>query len=161
MRTKLVAIAVLATAAVTLVAVASAGSVAAKQRITIQTKGSCGTSASTCPAVLTPLTAGAVKADTGTAVFCCWTQRFVTRNGQSIEIDNPLMTFTGKRSTLVIRKQIDWVDLPDGYAISTGTWKVVRGTGDYAKLSGSGQHAGLQFPSGDTKWVEEGFVVSN
>ena len=49
------------------------------------------------PFVLTPLTAGALKRDTGTATFCCWTQRSIMRDGQAIEINDPQMTLTGKR----------------------------------------------------------------
>ncbi len=151
MRRKLTVVAVLAAAAVTLAAVAAAGPVAAKQRVAIQSKGA-------NAFVLTPLTPGAIKPDTGTATFCCWSQRFVTRDGQSIEINNPQGTFVGKRGTIVVRQQIEWLDISNGYAISTGTWKVVRGTGDYAGLSGSGRKAGIQLPNGTFKWRDEGFV---
>ena len=155
MRTKLTAIAALATAAVMLTAVASAGSAAAKQRVTIQVKsGKSGF-------VLTPLTSGAVKRDTGAVTFCCWTQRFTTRDGQAIEINNPQMTLTGKRGTLVARNQIGWIDVPDGLAVFTGTWKVISGTGDYAGLAGGGRGAGVQLANGTTKAQFEGFLNSN
>ena len=36
----------------------------------------------------------------------------------------------------MVRNRIEWVDLPDGWAVFTGTWKVIRGTGAYAGLSG-------------------------
>ena len=65
------------------------------------------------------------------------------RDGQAIDINDPQMTLTGKRGTLVARNQIGWVDLPDGWAVFTGTWKVIRGTGDYAGLSGGGRGAGV------------------
>jgi hypothetical protein len=161
MRTKLIAVAALATAAVTLMAVASAGSAPGKQRVAIWAN-SC--NASACQFYLAPLGRGAVKrTDTGTATFCCWTRRFITRDGQKIEINNPRGTLIGKRGTLIVRQQIEWVDLPlgdDSYAISTGTWKVVRGTGDYAGLSGSGRHAGVQLPNGTFRWREDGFLLS-
>lgn len=92
MRTKLTAIAALAALAalaVTLTAVASAGSTTAKQRVAIQDKGD-------GSFVLTPLTSGAVKPDTGTVTFCCWRQRTIMRHGESIDINNPRMTLTGK-----------------------------------------------------------------
>ena len=95
MRRKLTAVAVLAATAVTLAAVAAAGPVAAKQRVAIQLKGG-------ASFVLTPLTSGAVKRDTGSASSCCWTRRYVTRDGlRHIEINDPQMTLTGKRGTLV------------------------------------------------------------
>ena len=64
--------------------------------------------------VLTPLTSGAIKPDAGLASFCCWTERHIVRNGQAVEINNPKMTLTGKRGTLVARNKIGYVDLPDG-----------------------------------------------
>ena len=39
--------------------------------------------------VLTPLTPGAIKRDTGTASFCCWSQRHIMRDGQAIDINDP------------------------------------------------------------------------
>ena len=153
MRTKLTAIAALAlAAAVMLTAVASAGSAVAKQRVSIQVKsGKLGF-------VLTPITAGAIKPDTGTSSFCCWTQRFTTRDGQTIEINNPQMTLTGKRGTLVVRNQIGWIDVPDGFAVFTGTWKVISGTGAYAGLAGGGRGAGVQLANGNTKAQFDGFL---
>jgi hypothetical protein len=149
MRTKLIGIAAFAAIAATLAAVAAAGPVAAKQRIEIQVKGGF---------VLTPLTPGAVKPDTGTASFCCWAERHIMRDGQAIDINNPQMTLTGKHGTLVARNQIGFVDLPDGLAVFTGTWKVIRGTGDYAGLSGGGRAAGVMLANGNTKAQFEGFL---
>ena len=152
MRTKLAALAALAVAAVTLTAVASAGSTTAKQRVAIQVKEG--------GFVLTPLTAGPIKPDTGPASFCCWTQRFITRNGQAIEIDNPQMTLTSKHGTLVARNVNGWIDVPDGYSLFTGTWKVVRATGVYAGITGGGGTAGVGLPNGNTNAMFEGFLNS-
>jgi hypothetical protein len=151
MNTKLTAVAALAATAATLAAVASAAPVAAKQRVSIQITGA-GTFA------LTALTPGAVKSDTGAATFCCWTQRYITRDGQSIEIDNPQMTLTGKRGTIVARNQIGWIDVPDGWGVFTGTWKVIRGTGAYAGLAGGGRGAGVALANNNTKATYEGFL---
>ena len=153
MRTKLTAVAALAAAAATLAAVAAAGPVASKQRVAIHEDG-------TASFVLTPLTAGAIKRDTGSASFCCWTEQHVMRDGQAIDIDNPEMTLTLKRGTLVVRNRIGFVDIPDGWAVFTGTWKVVRGTGEYAGLSGSGRRAGVMLPDGSVKSRFEGFLTS-
>ena len=156
MRTKLTTIAALAVAAVTLTAVASAGSTTAKQRVAIQVTES--------GFVLTPLTAGPIKSDTGrgSAVnFCCWTRRFITRNGQPIEINNPQMTLTGKHGTIVTRNVIGWIDVPDGYSVFTGTWKVIRATGAYAGLTGGGGAAGVSLPDGNPNVKFEGFLDSN
>jgi hypothetical protein len=150
MRTKLTVVAVLAAAVATLAAVAAAGPVAAKQRIQIQENGN-------GSFVLTPLTSGAIKPDTGTASFCCWAERHIMRDGQAIDINNPQMPLTGKHGTLVARNQIGFVDLPDGLAVFTGTWKVIRGTGVYAGLSGGGRGAGVDL-GGSTKAQFQGFL---
>ena len=155
MRTKLTAIAALAALAVTLTAVASAGSTTAKQRVAIQDKGD-------GSFVLTPLTSGAVKPDTGRVTFCCWRQRTIMRHGESIDVNNPRMTLTGKQGTLVARNQIGWIDVPDGLSVFTGTWKVIRGTGAYAGLVGGGRGAGVDLgdATGTTKAQFEGFLSS-
>ena len=151
MNRKLTAVAALAATAVMVAAVAAAGPVAAKQRIAVQVK-------SGGSFVLTPLTSGAIKPDSGTATFCCWTQRSIVRDGQAIDINNPQMTLTSKRGTLVARNQIGFVDLPDGWAVFTGTWKVISGTGVYAGLSGGGRGAGVQLPNGNERSQFEGFL---
>ena len=153
MNRTLTAVAVLAATAVTLAAVAAAGPVAAKQRIAIDLKY--GTNESF---VLTPLTSGTVKRDAGAATFCCWSSRGITRDGESIDLNNPQMTLTGRQGTIVARNRIGWIDIPDGWAVFTGTWTVVRGTGAYAGLSGGGRGAGIQLANGNGKSRFEGFL---
>jgi hypothetical protein len=149
MRKKLVAIAVLAAGTVSLASIAAAGSVAAKQRVAIQVTGA------NQSFVLRPLTSGVVKRDTGIASFCCWSTRHVMRDGQAIDVNDPQMTLTGKRGTLVLRNRIEWVDISAGVAIFTGTWRVIRGTGVYAGLFGGGRGAGV---APDAKSRFEGFL---
>ena len=103
---------------VTVVAVAAAEPVAAKQRIAIQIKGSAHSF------VLTPLTAGSVKSDAGTASFYGYTERHIIRDGQAVEINNPKIALTGKRGTLVVQAQIEWIDVANGGRSPT-TWKVI------------------------------------
>ena len=152
MRRKLTLIAVLVATAATLATVAAAEPLAAKQRIAIQLKG--GSSF-----VLAPVTSGAVKRDAGSASACCWTRRYVTRAGLTHEIDDPQLTLTGKRGTLVLHNRIEFFDVFDGWTVITGTWKVVRGTGDYAGYSGGGSGAGVQLANGNEKTLFEGFVT--
>jgi hypothetical protein len=152
MRARLTILAVLA-AAVTLTAVAAAGPDAAKQRVAITMKiYPQGTF------VLTPLQAGPLKDDRGT-ISSNWTSipgRKVMRDGQEVTIYNgALTTLTGRRGTLTIRDRNEWFDLgqdnnrdgeSDGIGITT--WKVVRGTGQYAGIVGTGRggHVGLGSP---------------
>lgn len=148
MDARLIVLAVLA-AAVTLTSVAAAGPDAAKQRVAINAK--------ILPAgtfVLTPLRAGTLKRDSGTFNGNWQTApgRKVIRNGQEVATYTDTWTLTGKRGRLTIRERIEWVDTGndgngDGQQdeVATGTWNVVRGTGAYARITGSGGsgHAGL------------------
>ena len=137
----LTAAAAVVAATATLVTVAAAEPVAAKQRIAIQMKGQ------NHSFVLTPLTPGTIKRDSGTASFYGYTARHITRDGQAIEINNPKIALTGKHGTLVIQAQLEWIDIANGWAVANLTWKVIAGgTGDYADTSGSGRAAGVTPP---------------
>lgn len=149
MRRTLTAVMGLAVLAVTLAAVAAAGPVTSKQRVAIEHHA--GSSFT-----LTPLTPGAVQADSGIVSFCCWTVRHVLRDGEAIDINNPRMTLSGKRGTLVARNRVEFVDVPDGWVVFTGTWKVIRGTGQYAGLAGGGRGAGIGQPNEMARF--EGFL---
>lgn len=109
---------------------------------------------------LTPLKPGLLRSDSGTAEFCCWKQRFLIRDGESVEINDPLGTFTGKYGTFVLRSRIEWLDAGNGYTVGVTTWKVVRGTGAYAHIAGSGRGAASWLPRGLVSFRDEGFVHS-
>jgi hypothetical protein len=151
-------------AAIILTSVAAAGTEAAKQRVVITMKiYPQGTF------VLTPMRSGALKPDSGT-ISSNWLkipERAVIRDGQRVGIyDGAVTTLTGKLGTLTIRDRNEWIDLGhdangDGEVdhIAIGTWKVVRGTGQYAGIVGKGRdgHAGLGSP-----WYAryEGFLTA-
>jgi hypothetical protein len=156
MKARLAALVALA-AAVTLTSLAAAGPTAAKQRVLIDMK--------IYPQKTFQLTAyqgGALISDSGT-ISSNWTSipgRSVMRDGQRVTIYNgAVTTLTGKRGTLVIRDRNEWVDVGKGDSIGIGTWKVVRGTGQYAGIVGKGRngHAGLGSP-----WYAryEGFLTA-
>jgi hypothetical protein len=149
---KLAAISLVVATAAVLATLAAAASPAAKQRVEI-INGKDGASF-----VLHPLKSGAVKRDTGTFAACCWTNRSVTRDGQSVDIDDPQITLTGEHGTLVLRNRIEFVDIPGGDAVFTGTWKVISGTGSYAGLTGGGRVAGVMLLSGRAKSQFQGFL---
>jgi hypothetical protein len=145
MKARVAALVALA-AAVTLTAFAAAGPDAAKQRVAINMK--------IYPQktfVLTPLQAGALKRDSGT-ISSNWLDipgRSVMRDGQNVTVYNgAVTTLIGKRGTLTIRDRNEWVDVGNNDSIGIGTWKVVRGTGQYAGIVGKGRngHAGLGSP---------------
>ena len=145
MKARVVALVALA-AAVTLTSVAAAGPSAAKQRVAIDLK--------LYPQktfVFTPQQFGPLKTDSGTIShnFLSILGRDVMRDGQKVTIyDGGVATLTGKRGTLTIRDRNEWVAVGNDDSIGIGTWKVVRGTGQYAGIIGNGRngHAGLGCP---------------
>ena len=144
-------------AAVMLTSVASAGADATKQRVQIDMK--------IHPKktfVLSPLQGGAIENDSGKQ-SCDGepTKRTVYRDGQEAFLwDCGAWTFTGKRGTLVLRSQFTWIEAGGPYNIATGTWKVVRGTGQYARVTGGGRSA--QVGAGSKEWLAryQGFLTS-
>jgi hypothetical protein len=145
MHAKLAAMAVLVAVGVTLSSVAAAGPGAVKQRVAIETR--------ILPQgtfVLTPLATGALQPDSGT-VSGNWRSlpgRKVMRAGQEVTVYNASWTLTGKQGTLTFRERTEWVAVGGDDGVALGTWNVVRGTGAYARLTGSGGsgHAGLGTP---------------
>ena len=149
MKVRTAALIVLA-AAVTLASVAAAGPGATKQRVAITIEGLPNGSF-----VLTPFKAGALKRDSGTGGTTYGSPRVVIRAGQEISIYSGVYTFNGKRGSLTVRERNEWRDTgSDGNndgnidGVAVGTWKVVRGTGEYAGIVGGGgsAHAGLGNP---------------
>ena len=136
------AILVALAAAVTLASVAAAGPNAAKQRVMITSQAAQTTQVS--PFVLTPLQAGAIKRDSGKLIAGSHgTDRVVMREGQEVTIIDAVGTFKGKRGSFVTRTHAEWVDAGNGYNVASATWKVMRGTGQYAKITGGGRAASV------------------
>jgi len=129
-------------AAVTLTSVASAGPAAAKQRVAITARGMSHTSP-TGRFVLEPLGAGPLELDSGTGTSIIARQRSVVRNGQSAQIITWVTTYGAKRGSFVTHARIEHVDVGNGYNVGTGTWKIVRGTGAYAGITGGGRVANV------------------
>lgn len=133
-------------AAVVLVSVAAAGPAATKQRVVIDMQ-----IIPESTFALIPQQPGALKRDTGT-ISGNWRSnpgRDVMRDGQEVTIFNGgVWTLKGKRGTLTIRDRNEWVSVGNGDGVAMGTWKVVRGTGQYARIVGNGRsgHAGLGSP---------------
>jgi hypothetical protein len=124
----------------------AAGTPSGAQHIRIEASG-----ANSETFVLTPMTSGSIQADTGVLHSCCWTTSHVVRAGESLDVNDPHLTFNGAHGMLRFRNRIEWVDLPGGWSIFTGTWTAVGGTGAYASLSGSGRVAGVSTANGFTR----------
>ena len=133
-------------AAVTLTSVAAAGPEAAKQRVAISMKNP-----GNGTFVLTPLQRGTLKRDSGTVSGVYKKATTVMREGQSVFIGWNTYTLKGKRGTMSIRERNEFVNVSNekvkGFdftpGVGIGTWKVVSGTGAYAKITGGGR-SGIQ-----------------
>lgn len=146
-------------AAVTATSVAAASPIAAKQRVAIVSYG-VEANPNAARFLLTPLQAGVLRRDSGTGSAVLSNEHVVMREGQRVAIyDSVVETFKGKRGTLVIRSRIEWVEAGSGYHIGTGTWKVVRGTGQYAGAAGGGRRGDVYLDSGRWSGRNEGFFT--
>lgn len=131
---------------VTLTSVAAAGPEAAKQRVAIDMEGG-------QRFTLYPLQVGALKRDAGPATADPQSGRSFMRQGQQISIVNLTYTLSGKQGNVTIQERNEWVDVSQKNArgfdyrpgVAIGTWKVIGGTGVYAKVVGGGRsaHAGM------------------
>jgi hypothetical protein len=151
------AVLVVLAAAVTLTSVAAAGSDAAKQRVAITSQAAKTTEVS--PFVLTPLQSGPLKRDSGTMTGSIPAERVVMRAGQRVSIYEGVVTLKGKRGSLVTRYRSEYVDGGNGYHVGTGTWKVVRGTGQYARITGGGRSGHVWLDRGPWSSRDEGFLT--
>ena len=84
----------------------------------------------------------------------------MTRDGGRVGISTWVTTLEGKRGTLVIRERMEGVEAGNGYHAAIGTWKVVRGTGQYAQVTGGGV-SGNVVVERTRSWYDgrEGFVT--
>jgi hypothetical protein len=144
-----IALLVAVAAAVTVASVAAAGPGAAKQRVSIAIKGDTGPNGTF---VLTPLQTGALKRDAGEADVAITGPRVVVVDGQKIEKFASTWSFRGRRGILTTRERLDWIDTGDAF-IGVGTWKVVRGTGEYAGITGHGRSAHVGQNHGNGAWI--------
>ena len=133
-----VAVAALAAALIALAAAVALATVAAaspeaakKQRVAIMTGA--GKTTLVADVALIPLQGGPLEADIG---------KLVAKSQDGV---GPV-TLKGRRGTLVMRFTQKWADLGGGFSASTDTWKVLRGTGQYAGATGGG--------TGLTAWHE-------
>ena len=146
-------------AAVTLTAVAAAGPATTKQRVALNMKNPDSGSF-----VLTPLQAGKLKRDSGKVRLVYNDPTTVMREGQRIDVYRNAYTLMSKRGSLSIRERTEFVSVSNekvpGFdftpGVGTGTWKVVGGTGAYAKVTGGGRSGHQGHP-----WLvrQEGFLT--
>jgi hypothetical protein len=143
MKVHLAALVVLAVA-FTLASAATGSPDAARQRVTITTQAPKTTKVS--PFVLTPMNTGPIKPDSGTWSISSEKTHEVMRGGQDVSVYVTTSTLKGKLGSIVVRVRQDWTEAGNGYNASADTWTVIRGTGQYAQISGGGR--------GTSVWLE-------
>src|SRR4051794_6646546 len=151
------AVPVVLAATVTLTSAASAVSGAPKQRVMITSQAAKTTHAA--PFVLTPLQAGPIKRDSGKEIAALAPGHVTVRDGQRVEIYDDVATWKGKRGSIVVHYQAEYVDAGNGYHVGNGTWKVVRGTGQYAGITGGGRSGHVYLERGPWSSRGEGFLT--
>jgi hypothetical protein len=139
-----------ALAAVALTSGAKPGADAERQRVAIVSEGVANPSGAG-EFVLTPLRPGALRRDSGTG-SSVWRERVVMRKGQRVAITTGTETLKGRRGSLTVRFRVEYVDAGNGYHVGTGTWKVVRGTGQYADIAGGGRRGDVWLERGRGPW---------
>jgi hypothetical protein len=144
-------------ATVALTPMAAGSGQAAKQRVAITSQAAKTTKVS--PFLLTPLESGAIKQDSGAMTAEFGPERIVVRRGQKVSINESRATLKGKRGSLVIRYHDEYVEAGNGYYVGTGTWKVVRGSGQYAGISGGGRTGNVSLERGPWSSRQEGFLT--
>ena len=133
---------------------------AARQRVAIVTQGVQNGPGSPVFELI-PLQAGVLERDSGTETSS-FTGRVAMRNGQRVVVTHGVETLQGDRGTLEVRFRIEWVGAGSGYRVGTGTWKVERGTAQYAEVTGGGRRGDMWLKRGRGPWSgrAEGFLTS-
>jgi hypothetical protein len=110
--------------------------------------------------VLTPLQDGPLTRDSGTGT-AEYSDRVARRDGQTVTIQRGIETIEGNRGTLRVRFRINWVDAGHGYHVGIGSWKLIRGTGQYTGIEGGGRRGDVWVERGRRPWSgrAEGIVT--
>lgn len=143
------------------------GSGDGEQLIEIKAKGTAtatsnGTFVSPGTFVLDPLGKGSLEQDSGKERSIIAKQRAVLRHGQLVDLITWVTTCKGKRGNIVFRARMTHIDAghANGDQIAAGTWRVLRGTGAYAGMTGGGQ-VHNEFTASSGVWTERrsGYVT--
>lgn len=110
--------------------------------------------------VLHVLTPGPVGTDTGSFAHRDGAVAGGIRGGQGVARYLLLTEYSGKRGTLLVRQQLEFVAAGNGYTVGTGTWRIVGGTGAYAGMTGSGRQGYVLTRRGVALSQGEGFVTT-
>jgi hypothetical protein len=108
--------------------------------------------------VLAPEESGTLERDSGYVSWGPESQRFITREGLPVEVNDVNAILVGTRGRLVVHLRLEWFDSGNKYFAASGTWELVRGTGAYSGHKGGGRATGTWLPSGPVSFRWEGFA---
>ena len=138
--------------AVALVPVAG-GATQKAQRVAIESRGS------VFAYTLESVGAGKqLPSDAGKVNWTDSSSHKLTRDGQSLEVETVLGTFSGKRGRIDARFRIEWTSAGNGFRVGTATWAVRAGTGPYAGMTGEGRSTAVTRPGGKSTMRAEGLL---
>lgn len=143
--------------AASLTSLGAASTAVTKQRVAIEERAVSDSPTGTF--TLMPLTAGPIKADSGSVAFAVRRRGTVTVSGQRVATYTVKQTLTGKRGVIEIRAVTKSTDAGGGYLAGTGPWSVAAGTKAYAGLRGGGRQSGVLTPKKVIFTRYEGFVT--
>ena len=142
--------------ALTITGVTGATATAKKQRVVINMKERPGVGSFT----LIPMTQGPLVGDAGKYTWITTSKSKGEQDGQEFERVVATVTYEGKQGTFVVKEVDTLVAVGIGQRVSTGTWKIVRGTGVYAGVTGSGRLAAALGIVSPDPWRYEGFLTT-
>ena len=67
-------------------------------------------------------------------------------------------TLLGRRGSVVLLERVEWGDTRDGSHSGPGSWKILRGTGQYRRLAGAGRGGSAWLDRGPWSSRYEGFL---
>jgi hypothetical protein len=107
---------------------------------------------------LSPLTPGPLEADKGTVAIPGAGGGTTLRNGMTVMSVGMGQELKGRHGTFGLPVQFDQNEMQNGVYVSVGTWKIVKGTGAYSGVSGSGRYVSVRMPNGRQLVRQEGWI---
>jgi hypothetical protein len=110
--------------------------------------------------VLTPLSPGVLKRDSGQVSWGQVSVHHIVRERRQVEISDVDATLVGKRGTLDVHARIEWLGSGNNYVVGTGRCTVLRGKHAYAGVAGELAISTAWLPTGPASFRWEGFVFA-
>src|SRR5262245_57212477 len=85
---------------------------------------------------LVVLSLGPIRSDTGSFTLAAELRPSIVRQGQGLSVYVVIETLTGAQGTFDVRWRVEFAGAGEGNTVGTGTWRILRGTGAYAGVTG-------------------------